>query len=205
MFAPLPLAAALLFAPPPDPPAEPPFGGVGTIVAGRTAEMWAADLDAHDRALRGRAVLTLRAFGTEGAEHLAAALDSEDEAVRFWAAEGLGMVPDAGAARSAAGRLRELAADGRPAERLAAAFALCRLGETNTGLPVLTDGLKHPARGVAVTAADLIARLGQPAAGAADVLRKTALTHADYHVRYRSAQALAAATGEVLKPSQVMK
>ena len=203
MFAPLPLAAALLFAPPPDPPDGRPDGE--PTVAGRTAVQWAEDLAADSRAARGRATLSLRAFGPAGAPFLADALSDDDEAVRFWAAEGLGMTPDAPAARESLPALRELAAGGRTAERLAAAFALAALGEPDAGVPVLVDGLNHPSRGVAVTAADLLARLGAAAAPAGDVLKELALNHSDYHVRYRAAQALAAATGEELPVGEVMQ
>ena len=95
--------------------------------------------------------------------------------------------------------------DGGTAERLAAAFALAALGEPDAALPALLDGLDHPSRGVAVTAADFLARLGKTAAPAGETLKNAALTHADYHVRYRSAQALAAATGEELAPGEIMQ
>ena len=203
MFAHLPLAAALLLAPPPDPPAGDSTGPA--TVAGRTADQWAADLTSDARPARGRAALSLRAFGPAGAPLLADALTNDDEAVRFWAAEGLGMTPDAPAVKDARGDLLLMAVDGGTAERLAAAFALGAMGEPDAALPVLLDGLDHPSRGVAVTAADFLARLGKTAAPAGETLKKAALTHADYHVRYRSAQALAAATGEELAPGEIMQ
>ena len=210
MFAPLPLAAALLLAPPsgegpPAPPDAPP------TVAGRTADDYADELSDPNRVTRTRAALSLRAFGPAAAPHLAAALLNHDPAVRFWAAEGLGMFPAAAAALESDPDLqpkivlRAMVYIGPTAERLAAAFALAAIGEPDAGVPVLVDGLNHPSRGVAVTAADFLARLGETAAAAGPALREKALNHGDYHVRYRSAQALAAATGEKLKTSQVMK
>ena len=70
---------------------------------------------------------------------------------------------------------------------------------------MLTAGLEHPSRGVAVTAADFLARLGEAAAPVGETLKTTARTHDDYHVRYRAAQALAAATGERLPNSEIMR
>ena len=200
MFAPLPLAAALLLAAPPPDSAAPDDAAPAPVeldrVAGRTAEQWADELSDENRVRRCRAALSLRAFGPAAAPHLAGALRNDDEAVRFWAAEGLGMTPDAPAARESTILLRTLALDGATAERLAAAFALGKLGETDAAVPVLVAGLGHPSRGVAVTAADFLARLGPAAAPAADALREAKANHGDYHVRYRAAQALAAATGE---------
>ncbi|QDT16971.1 HEAT repeat domain-containing protein [Alienimonas californiensis] len=193
MFASLPLAAALLLAAPP--PGDGFAVGDPPTVAGRTAERWAADLSDENRIVRNRAVLSLRAFGAAGAPHLAEALRHEDEAMRFWAAEGLGMTPAARAAKEALSALRTMLQEGAVAERLAAAFAVARLGEPERAVPVLVEGLKHPSRGVAVTSADFLARLGAAAAPAADALREAAENHEDYHVRYRSAQALAAVTG----------
>ena len=203
MPAPLPLAAALLFAAPPGPPDPPPSDA--PTVAGRTAAAYAEELTDGNRVVRGRAALSLRAFGPAGVPHLADALSSDDEAVRFWAAEGLGMTPDAEIAPAAVDALSEMITDGRTAEGLAAAFALAARGDAEAALPVLLDGLNHPARGVAVTAADFLARLGETAAPAADALKTAARGHDDYHVRYRSAQALTAATGERLPNSEIMR
>ncbi|MFH5803747.1 HEAT repeat domain-containing protein [Alienimonas sp. DA493] len=194
MFASLPLAAALLL--PGPPPAEGFAVGDPPTVAGRTAETWAEELSHENRIVRNRAVLSLRAFGAAGAPHLAEALSSDDEAVRFWAAEGLGMFPSAPAAQDALPALRTLMQEGAVAERLAAAFAVARLGDPGPAVPVLSEGLKHPSRGVAVTSADFLARLGPTAEAAADALREAARNHDDYHVQYRSEQALAAVTGQ---------
>jgi len=202
MIAALPLVAALCLAGPPghgSPPGDP------ATVAGRTADAWAAEVDDPNRVVRNRAVLSLRAFGADAAPHLADALRNEDEAVRFWAAEGLGMTPKAPAAKGSLVVLRTMAKDGATGERLAAAFAVAALGEADVGVPVLIEGLKHPSRGVAVTSADFLARLGKAAAPAADALRDAASNHDDYHVRYRSNQALKAATGQALSTAEVMK
>ncbi|NNJ27313.1 HEAT repeat domain-containing protein [Alienimonas chondri] len=201
MFVPLPLAAVLLCVGPPsdDPPSTGP-----AIVAGRTAEMWAADLSHENRIVRNRAALSLRAFGAEAAPSLADALEHDDEAVRYWAAEGLGMTPDAPAAQQSLSTLRTMAKEGATAERLAAAFAVTALGDPEAGVPTLIEGLGHASRGVAVSSADFLARLGKPAAAAAEALEKAALNHDDYHVRYRSAQALKAVSGKVLKTSEVL-
>ena len=158
---------------------------------------WAADLNDPNRVIRCRAALSLRPFGPAAAPALATALRGDDAAVRFLAAEALGMTPDAPAAVDAEPALIKLMTTGGPAERLAAAFALAKLGETDASVPVLADGLKDPRRGVAVTAADFLARIGPPAAAAKDALIE-AREGSDYHLVYRSAQALAAITGEDL-------
>ncbi|MEM9703110.1 MAG: HEAT repeat domain-containing protein, partial [Planctomycetota bacterium] len=89
MFVTLPLAAALVLAgPPDDPPTEPPPPDGPKLVAGRTLDGWAQDLSSESRIVRNRAVLSLRAFGAAAAPELVGALEHEDEAVRFWAAEG---------------------------------------------------------------------------------------------------------------------
>ena len=74
-------------------------------------------------------------------------------------------------------------------------------------MPTLLDGLRHPSRGVAVTAADFLARLGRLATGGGvgEALRRTAKTHDDYHVRYRANQALRAITGDALTTAEVMR
>ena len=207
MFAALPLAAALLLAaPPPDDAADPP-----DRVAGRTAGQWADDLSDENRVVRNRAVLSLRAFGPAAAPHLAEALRNDDPAVRFWAAEGLGMFPRAAAELESDPDLeskivlRAMVHKGPTAERLAAAFALAATGEPDLGVPVLIEGLGHPSRGVAVTAADFLARLGATAEPAAGALKNAAYEHGDYHVRYRSAQAHAAVTGDELDSKKVQK
>ena len=208
MFAPLPLAAALLFAaPPPDgpPDVEPP--GEAQTVAGRTLEQWAVDLADDRRPVRGRAALSLRAFGSAAAPALAAALNHGDEAVRFWAADGLALTPAAAAAVAALPRLREMMTGGNTGERFAAAFAVAKIDPDAAAdaLPALLAGLSHKSRGVNLTAADFLARLGDVANPAGDRLNEIARDHADYHVRYRVAQAYRAATGETIPLSEIMR
>ena len=172
MICPLPLAAALLLAGPPAPvPPAPPPADPPPTVAGRTAEEWAADLQADSRVVRGRAVLSLRAFRSGAAtSHLIAALSNEDEAVRYWAAERLATQPTPGDGGALKETLQGMMQSGGVAECLAAAFALARRGETDDAVPTLIEGLDHPSRGVAVTAADFLARLGERASLAADDL-----------------------------------
>ena len=167
-----------------DPPRE---------VAGRTLEEYAAALADETPTVRLRAVLSLRAFGAAAVPTFVEALGHHDEAVRYWAASALGGLAAADGADDAVPALRTLL-DGGRGERLAAGFALARLGHADAGVPVLVAGLNGPGRAVPVAAADFLAGLGPTAAAAVPDLER-ATTHDDYHVQYRAQQALAAVRG----------
>jgi arylsulfatase A-like enzyme len=71
---------------------------------------------------------------------LLSALEDEDAAVRYWGATGLGNIGPPAASTSEA--LENALTDPSPSVRIAAARALCRMGELDTGLPVLEQELK---------------------------------------------------------------
>jgi HEAT repeat protein len=168
---------------------EVPVEKVVTSVAGLTLDQCAEQMGSEDRVVRLRAVRTLAPFGAAAAEVLRDALDHEDAAVRFVAAEQLGRL-GGDSLEAAVGRLCELVKDeSSHAVRLAASFALCRHGLLDENLPLLLESLDFPERGMACTAAYLIGEVGPEAAEAAEgPLKRTAEANragekqGDYHL-----------------------
>ncbi|MGH7201846.1 MAG: HEAT repeat domain-containing protein [Planctomycetaceae bacterium] len=156
-------------------------------VAGRTLAEWTADLDSPNEIVQLRAAKTLQAFGPEAVPALVAALDSTTPGVRYWAASGLG---DLGIKNNdALPKLRMMVKSNSVGLQIAAAYALCRLGDIETGLPVLTAALRHPERGTANSAADFLARIGPPAKDAVPALEE-ATKHNDAHISKAALEAL---------------
>ena len=159
-------------------------------IAGRDLSEWSSELNSKSRTRRLRAALTLPSFGADAVEPLVGALEHADPAVVYWSASGLGDLAHKSArTKPVLARLRELLKHKSIGVRLAAGFALCRLGETRLGLAVLTGGLQHAQRGVACASADFLARIGPPAAAAIPALQ-TALKRSDYHVQGAANEAL---------------
>ncbi len=126
-----------------------------TLVAGHTVDHYVEQLQSEDRVVRLRAARSLGPFGAAAGEALRQALDHDDAAVRFIAAEQLGRI-GGDSLEAAVGRLCELADDeSSHAVRLAASFALCRHGLYDMHLPLLIESLDYPERGMACTAAYL--------------------------------------------------
>jgi HEAT repeats len=195
--------------------AEPrtPSGGDSTRsgaerVAGRTLPEWAGQLESGNRVVRLRAAATLSAFGIEAVPALTGALSHADPAVRYWAAYGLGTVAPDREPRSreepsaadpfepAIEPLRNMLDEKSVGVRMASAFALCRLGRLDEGLPHLTRALEHPERGVSNTAADLLARVGPPARSAIPALEMAIERNqrgrpgGDYHIAGMAREAI---------------
>jgi len=159
-------------------------------VAGRSLLEWSSELSSKSRTRRLRAALTLSSFGAEAVVPLMGALEHADPGVVYWSASGLGDLAHKSArTKPVLARLKALLKHKSIGVRLAAGFALCRLGETRTGLAVLTGGLQHAQRGVACAAADFLARIGPPAAAAVSALQQAA-KHSDYHVKGAANEAL---------------
>lgn len=156
-------------------------------IAGRTLEEWASDLSSPNRIVALRAVLTIGQFGQAATDVLTEALAHKQAGVRYWAASELGDIGSLPAA--AKSRLTDLLDDDQIGVRLAAAYALCRGGQLEKSLPVLTDALSHPTRGVRNAAADFLARIGPPAKAATPALEQ-ALQHQDYHTKGAAQEAL---------------
>ena len=123
-------------------------------------------------------------------------LTHDDPAMRYIAAAGLGRIGGK-SLKTAEVSLEKLVADQRShAARMAAAFALCRLGKTSEHLPVLIDALSNPERGVVCAAAELLGDIGPTAKDAIDPLvavhakNKAGVKGGDYHIGGASMNAL---------------
>jgi uncharacterized sulfatase len=111
-------------------------------------------------------------------------LDDPDAAVRYWGASGLGALagerrpapPEAAVA--AASRALE---DRAPWVRVAAADALCRLGQPEKALPVLLASMKEPNEWVRLQAINVLDRLDESARPAVAAF-KTALGDSNQYV-----------------------
>ena len=166
-----------------------------STIAGRTLSEWSAKLNSSNRTVRRMAALTLGAFGPRAVPALTGALADDDAAVRYWAASELGDIgPPAGSARP---QLKRLLTGKSFAVRLSAAYALCRLGDLHTGLPILAKGLTVVDKGTNVSAADFLARIGPPAKAAVPALKKAIAD--EQHSKRRSVIHVARAAEEALR------
>lgn len=147
-------------------------------VAGRTQAEWSAELQSQSPVVRRRAVLSLGVFGKHAVPELAKALSHDDPVVRYWAASALGDLGDD--AKPALESLRKLHAEKSLGVRIAAGYALCRIGQVEEGLPSLLEGLKSETRGVWNSSADFLARIGPPAKAAIPVLEAEGKRGADH-------------------------
>lgn len=137
-------------------------------VAGRTLEEWSSELKSPTPVVRRRAVLSIGAFGKSAVPVLTQALTHDDDVVRYWAASELGDL--GGDAKPAVESLQKMLGEKSIGVRIAAAYALCRVGLIDEGLPTLLEGLKHKDRGVWNASADFLARIGPPAKDAVETL-----------------------------------
>jgi arylsulfatase A-like enzyme len=114
---------------------------------------------------------------------LSKGLKHENEAVRFWAANGLGN--DAGNEnyKKSLPALEELIKDPVPVVRLVAARAICKMGDPSVGLPVLTAELKHEDEWVRLYAALVLDELGETSRPAIDELQSVMDDENKYVVR----------------------
>ncbi|MBC7821935.1 MAG: sulfatase-like hydrolase/transferase [Planctomycetaceae bacterium] len=147
-------------------------------IAGRSLAEWSVQLDSPSPVVRRRAVLSLGAFGKIAVRELTKALAHEDAVVRYWAASELGDLRDD--AQPALDALRKLHGERAIGDRIAAAYALCRVGQVEEGLPTLLEGLKNDTRGVWNSSADFLARIGPPAKGAIPTLEEEGKRGADH-------------------------
>jgi uncharacterized sulfatase len=104
---------------------------------------------------------------------LLASLDDVDAAVRWWAATGL--VALGKEAAPTRGVLIHKLEDPSPIVRVAAADALCNLGETGRAMPVLLKALEHETPFVRLRAMNVLDRIGDAARPAAGAVRKAAM------------------------------
>jgi len=95
-----------------------------------------ADGDNYNQRLSS--VATKASEGESALPDLIQAMKDEDEAVRYWAATGIGNIGEP-AKKEAAGIVRAALSDESSAVRTAAARALCRMGQPEDALPVLIN------------------------------------------------------------------
>ena len=151
---------------------------VVNAVAGRSLAEWSVELQSSSPVVRRRAVLSLGVFAKRAVPVLTQALSHDDSVVRYWAASELGDLGDD--AKSALESLRKLHGESPIGVRIAAAYALCRIGQVEEALPTLLAGLKHDARGVWNSSGDFLARIGPPAKAAIPVLEEEGKRGADH-------------------------
>lgn len=147
-------------------------------VGGLSLSNWSAELKSPSPVVRRRAVLSLGAFGKSAVPVLTQALGHDDPVVRYWAASELGDLGDE--AKSAIEPLRKMHSEKSIGVRIAAAYALCRIGQVEEGLPTLLEGLKDETRGVWNSSADFLARIGPPAKAAIPTIEEEAKRGADH-------------------------
>ena len=171
-------------------------------VAGKTVEQYAKLVESENRTVRLRAAKSLGAFGQVAGKALTQALGHTDRAVQYTAAVHLGRI-GGDALRDAKAKLAELAESKQSlALRMAGAFALCKAGETEKRLAVLTGALTYPDRGTACSAAELIGMLGPDAKAAIAPLEAVYVEHkpgkkgGDYHIGGAANNALRKIRGE---------
>ncbi|MEM8954069.1 MAG: sulfatase-like hydrolase/transferase [Verrucomicrobiota bacterium] len=121
----------------------------------------------------GRLVETA-ARASEGKEQITAllkALGDKDAAVRYWGATGIGNIGKP-AAEQAMVKLTAALKDSSPSVRIAAARALCRMGNLETGLPILEQELESEHQWARLQAAIDLDELDETARPALPSLKK---------------------------------
>ena len=88
-------------------------------------------------------------------------LEDNDPAIRYWAA--IGLVTLGKDAKPAEAALRKAITDESPNVRIAAAEALCNIGQLDLAMPVLLEGLKHPTPFIRLRAINVMDRLDEAA------------------------------------------
>jgi uncharacterized sulfatase len=120
------------------------------------------------------------AQGTASVESLAGYLSDDDEAVRWWAAIGIGN--NASLAADATNPLQRALGDDSVAVRVAAARALDRAGHTDEALPVLTAALNDPHASTRLWAITVVDEMDERARPALDMIRAAARRQSDEYV-----------------------
>jgi HEAT repeat protein len=156
-------------------------------VAGQTVDQVASQIANENRTIRLRAVKTLGVFGQPAGKALAAALGHEDAAVRYTAAIHLGNLRGDALTDALPQLSKLITEDSSQATQMAVAYALCRAGKLDVGLPVLLERLQRPSRAIATSAAELLGMIGPAASAALDQLQAVADANrpggsGDYHI-----------------------
>jgi uncharacterized sulfatase len=122
------------------------------------------------------------AFSTE-AEVLITGLEHLNEAVRFWGAYGLGNQPGNEAYSAGLDALADLLEDPVPVVRLAAARAICKMGDPELALETVTRELKNEDEWVRLYAALVLDELGETSRPVSDDLQSVMEDENKYVVR----------------------
>jgi HEAT repeat protein len=172
---------------------------------GRSAEEWNkqfASSDAQKRVYAAWAIAELPAVTADVAarqdrfESLNKLIHDADATVRYWGVLGLGRY----AKKSSANEISEkkvseallpLLNDKSSAPRIAAAEAVCLLGQAEKGLPVIVAAMNDPQDSVRIQAAAALEKLGPAARPAISTLEKATSDSSEY-VKRISERSLAA-------------
>ncbi|MBN2315785.1 MAG: sulfatase-like hydrolase/transferase [Sedimentisphaerales bacterium] len=127
-----------------------------------------------DDALNARLgeIAALASEGPQALPKLIAAMDDEDAAIRYWGATGIGNIGKQ--ASRAEGKMVAALKDTSVSVRVAAARALCRMGQPDKALPVLIETLRGPHEWGRLQAAIVLDGIG-PQARPAEAALKEAL------------------------------
>ena len=119
------------------------------------------------------ATAALASSGPAALPKLLAALDDREAAVRYWGATGVGNIgPATAGATVAVRRMRAALHDPSPSVRIAAARALCRLGQPEQALPLLERELESEHQWGRLQAAIVLNEIGEQARSAVPALKK---------------------------------
>ena len=166
-------------------------GAQAQVIAGKNLAEYSAELSSENRIVRLRAAKSLIAFAAPAIPSLRETLEHDDAAMRYVAAVGLGDLTQSDDDEKEPERLLQLremvAGDSSAAVQMAAAYAICKYGDVQAGLPILVDRLRNEERGMVCSAAELLGKLGADAKDATAVLQEVfanndpAKRNGDYH------------------------
>jgi len=162
-----------------------------TFLGHSTAD-WAGQLSADNPLDRDAAVKALGVL--RAVRELQVALAHDDPVIRYWAAVELGHIGQSGEMSA----LTTALGDDVPYVRIAAAEAMCRLGQPALGVPVLATLLEHPLNTVRLAAISSLESIGSQAIAVRDAIDRATGDSDRYVVRIatRLGQRLAAANGD---------
>ena len=156
----------------------------GNEIAGRTEAEWAKDLAASNETVQLRAAKMIGQFGKSAVPRLTTMLQSDNDAIRYWAASHLGNIgPDA---KAAIEPLKSAVNDPSLPVRMAINYALSTIDHAGPWFVSLFKGVESNDRSTACAAADFFARIGPSAESALPRLQavfdKQSVKGGDYHI-----------------------
>ncbi len=116
----------------------------------------------------------------EDRDTLRKGLSAKRASVRYWSATWLGLLGD----RSAIDRLQERMADKVPSVRMAAALALCRMGQCRTATPLLADHIDNENLLVGMYAIRALEQIGPHARGQLPAIKAARQSPYEFTRRY---------------------